>query len=120
MNLNLIDERNRLLNLDEIPSQYIAVFLGAVFTFFIPSITKSAKEYFQKRTANKYLKNILKEHNSDNPEISIKNVMNSLRILKQEFIRGNITKDQYEILKENISDVLKDLISKKTKNSDNK
>ncbi len=119
LNLNL-SERNRLLNLDEIPSQYIAVFLGAVFTFFIPSITKSAKEYFQKRTANKYLKNILKEHNSDNPEISIKNVMNSLRILKQEFIRGNITKDQYEILKENISDVLKDLISKKTKNSDNK
>jgi len=111
LNLN---EKNRLLNLDEIPSQYIAVFLGAVFTFFIPSITKSAKEYFQKRTANKYLENILKEHNSDNPEISIKNVMNSLRILKQEFIRGNISKDQYEILKENIADVLKDLISKKT------
>ena len=115
LNLNL-NEKNRLLNVDEIPSQYIAVFLGAIFTFFIPSITKSAKEYFQKRRANKYLKNILKEHNSDNPsEISIKNVMNSLRILKQEFIRGNITKDQYEILKENISDVLKDLISKKTK-----
>jgi len=34
--------------------------------------------------------------------------------LKQEFIKGNITKDQYEILKENISDVLKDLVSKKT------
>jgi hypothetical protein len=33
--------------------------------------------------------------------------------LKQEFIRGNINKDQYEILKENIADVLKDLISKK-------
>lgn len=113
LNLNL-NEKNRLLNLDEIPSQYIAVFLGAVFTFFIPSITKSAKEYFQKRTANKYLENILKEHNSENPEISIKNVMNSLRILKQEFIRGNISKDQYEILKENIADILKDLISKKT------
>jgi hypothetical protein len=40
--------------------------------------------------------------------------MSILRILKQEFIRGNITKDQYEILKENIADVLKDLISKKT------
>jgi uncharacterized membrane protein len=51
---------------------------------------------------------------SDNPDISIKNIMSILRILKQEFIRGNITKDQYEILKENISDVLKDLISKKT------
>ena len=113
LNLNLIDERNRLINFDEIPSQYIAVFLGAVFTFFIPSITRATKEYFQKRTANKYLKNILKEQNSDNPNISIKNIMSNLRFLKQEFIRGKITKDQYEILKENIADVLKDLISKK-------
>ena len=63
LNLNLIDERNRLINFDEIPSQYIAVFIGAVFSFFIPSITRSTKEYFQKRTANKYLKNILKEQN---------------------------------------------------------
>ncbi len=118
LNLNL-SERNRLINFEEIPSQYIAVFLGAVFTFFIPSITRATKEYFQKRTANKYLKNILKEQNlSDNPDISIKNIMNNLRFLKQEFIRGNITKDQYEILKENISDVLKDLISKKTSNKE--
>jgi hypothetical protein len=49
---------------------------------------------------------------SDNPDISIKNIMSILRIIKQEFIRGNINKDQYEILKENIADVLKDLISK--------
>ena len=115
LNLNLIDERNRLINFDEIPSQYIAVFLGAIFSFFVPSITKSAKEYFQKRTANKYLKNILKEQNlSDNPDISIKRVMGILRILKYEFIRGKINKDQFEILKENISDTLKDLVSKKT------
>ena len=51
---------------------------------------------------------------SDNPDISIKNVMSILRILKHEFIRGKITKEQYEILKENIADVIKDLISKKT------
>ena len=121
MNLNLINERNRLINFDEIPSQYIAVFLGAVFTFFIPSITRATKEYFQKRTANKYLKNILKEQISDNPaDISIKNIMSIIRILKQEFIRGKITKDQYEILKENISDVLKDLISKRTGNTTDK
>ena len=113
LNLNLIDERNRLINFAEIPSQYIAVFLGAVFTFFIPSITRATKEYFQKRTANKYLKNILKEQNlSDNPDISIKNIMGIMRTLKQEFIKGNITKDQYEILKENIGDVIKDLMSK--------
>ena len=114
LNLNLIDERNRLINFDEIPSQYIAVFLGAVFSFFIPSIARSSKEYFQKRTANKDLKNILKEQNSDNPDISIKNLINKAKILKHEFIRGKITKEQYEILKENIADVIKDLISKKT------
>jgi hypothetical protein len=113
LNLNLIDERNRLINFAEIPSQYIAVFLGAVFTFFIPSITRATKEYFQKRTANKYLKNILKEQNlSDNPDISIKNVISILRILKYEYIRGRISKDQYDILKENIGDVIKDLMSK--------
>ena len=103
MNLNLIDERNRLINFDEIPSQYIAVFIGAVFNFFIPSITRSTKEYFQKRNANQYLKNILKEQNlPDNPDISIKNIMSILRILKHEYIRGKISKDQYDILKENI------------------
>ena len=95
-------------------SQYIAVFLGAVFSFFIPSIIRATKEYFQKRTANKYLKNILKEQNSDNHDISIKNLINKLKFLKQDFIRGKITKDQYEILKENIADVIKDLVSKKT------
>jgi len=114
LNLNLINERNRLINFDEIPSQYIAVFLGAVFSFFIPSITRSTKEYFQKRNANKDLKNILKEQNSDNPDTSIKNLINKAKILKHEFIRGKITKEQYEILKENIADVIKDLISKKT------
>ena len=114
LNLNLIDERNRLINFDEIPSQYIAVFIGVVFSFFIPSITRSTKEYFQKRNANKYLKNILKEQNSDNPDLSIKNLINKAKILKHEFIRGKITKEQYEILKENIADVIKDLISKKT------
>jgi hypothetical protein len=114
LNLNLINERNRLINFDEIPSQYIAVFIGAVFSFFIPSITRSTKEYFQKRNANKYLKNILKEQNSDNPDLSIKNLINKVKILKHDFIRGKITKDQYEILKENIADIIKDLVSKKT------
>ncbi|HET7644156.1 MAG TPA: hypothetical protein VFK40_11650 [Nitrososphaeraceae archaeon] len=113
--LNLIfnDERNRLINFAEIPSQYIAVILGAIFTFFIPTIARTTKEYFQKRTANKYLKEILKEQNSDNPDASIKNLITKVRIIKHDFIRGKITKDQYEILKENVSDVIKDLVSKK-------
>ena len=120
LNLNLINEKNRLINFDEIPSEYIAIFLGAVFSFFIPSITRSTKEYLQKRTANKDLKNILKEQNSDNPDASIKNLINKAKILKHEFIRGKITKEQYEILKENIADVIKDLISKKTDTTTNK
>ena len=61
LNINLIKERNLLINFDEIPPQYIAVFLGVIFGFFIPSITRTTKDNFQKRTANKYLKNILKE-----------------------------------------------------------
>ena len=40
--------------------------------------------------------------------------MSILRILKHEHIRGKISKDQYDILKENIADVIKDLVSKKT------
>ena len=82
MNLNLINERNRLIDFDEIPSQYIAVFIGAIFSFFIPSITRATKEYFQKRSANKHLKNILKEQNSDNPDISIKTLINKAQISK--------------------------------------
>ncbi len=119
LNLNLINERNNFINFEEIPTQYIAVFLGAVFTFFIPSIVRSIKEYYQKRTANKYLKEILKEQSlSDNPtDISIKNIISITRTLKQEYIKGKITKEQYEILKENVSDVMKDLISKKTETS---
>jgi hypothetical protein len=49
---------------------------------------------------------------SDNPDISIKNVMNILRILKYDYIRGKISKDQYDILKEKIVDLIKDLMSK--------
>ena len=117
LNINLIKERNLLINFDEIPPQYMAVFLGAIFSFFIPSITRATKDYFQKRTANKHLKNILKEQNSDNHDSSIKNLINKLKFLKQDFIRGKITKDQYEILKENIADVIKDLVSKKNDNT---
>ena len=43
--------------------------------------------------------------------------MSISRMLKHEFIGGKITKEEYEILKENISDVLKDLVSKKTDNT---
>ena len=38
-------------------------------------------------------------------------------MLKHEFIRGKITKEEREILKENIYDDLKDLVSKKNNNT---
>jgi len=43
--------------------------------------------------------------------------MSISRMLKHEFIRGKITKEEHEILKENTYDVLKDLVSKKTDNT---
>ena len=82
--------------------------------FSFPLLLGQPRSNFQKRTANKHLKKILKEQNSDNHDSSIKNLINKLKFLKQDFIRGKITKDQYEILKENIADVIKDLVSKKT------
>ena len=80
LNINLIKERNLLINFDEIPPQYMAVFLGTVKRLYIPSITRATKDYFQKRTANKHLKNILKEQNlSDNHDSSIKNLINQTK-----------------------------------------
>jgi hypothetical protein len=108
-----------LINFSEIPSQYIAVFIGAVFSFFIPSITRLSKEYIQKRHANEFLKDILKEQDSKDLDNSIKNMMRNLRIIKHEFIRGKITKDQYEILKDNMTDILKDLVTKRNNNREN-
>lgn len=118
LNFNLL-KTNSLPNLEDIPSQYIAVILGAIFTFFIPSITRLTKEYRQKRIANIFLQNILKEQNSENLDLSIKNIIQNLRIIKHEFIRGKITKDQYEILKENMMDILKELINKKNDEREN-
>jgi hypothetical protein len=43
--------------------------------------------------------------------------MSISRMLKHEFVRGKITKEEHEILKENIYDFLKDLVSKKTNNT---
>ena len=47
LNLNLINERNRLINFDEIPSQYIAVFIGAVFTFLFHLLLGQPRNIFK-------------------------------------------------------------------------
>ena len=61
----------------------------------------------------------MKEQDSEDLDNSITNIMRNLRIIKHEFIRGKITNDQYEILKDNIADILKDWISKKKNNKEN-
>ena len=83
--------------------------------FFIQ--TQHVTSAFTKTNANTFLEDILKEQDSEDLN-SITNIMRNLRIIKHEFIRGKITNDQYEILEDNIADILKDWISKKN-NKDN-
>jgi hypothetical protein len=114
LNLN-IERKTQLIDWNEIPAQYMAVFIGAIFSFFIPSMTRLIKEYKQKYIAHKLLKNLVNENEDDNKDIqkSINRLYKMYNILRHQFIKGNISKDQYEILKENLHEILKDLISKK-------
>jgi hypothetical protein len=114
LNLN-IERKTQLIDLSEIPAQYMAVLIGAIFSFFIPSMTRLVKEYKQKYIAHKLLKNLVNENADDNKDIqkSINRLYKMYNTLRHQFIKGNISKDQYEILKENLHEILKDLSSKK-------
>jgi hypothetical protein len=114
LNLN-IERKTQLIDLSEIPAQYMAVLIGAIFSFFIPSMTRLIKEYKQKYIAHKLLKNLVNENADDNKDIqkSINRLYKMYNTLRHQFIKGNISKDQYEILKENLHEILKDLSSKK-------
>lgn len=114
--LNLNTERKtQLIDLSEIPPQYMAVVIGAIFSFFIPSMARLTKEYKQKHIAHKLLKNLVNENEDDNNDLqkSTNRLFNMYNILRHQFIKGNISKDQYEILKENLHEKLKELTSKK-------
>ena len=118
--LDLDVERDvQLINLSQIPPQYMAVLIGAIFSIFIPSMARLVKGYRQTRTANNILKHLMnkKEEIEDNEDLqkSINRLANMYRILRYKFIKGNISKDQYEILKENLHEILADLVSKKEK-----
>lgn len=78
-------------------------------------MTRSIKEYKQKRNAHKLLKNIVNENEDDNKDLqkSINRLYKMYNFLRHQFIKGNISKDQYEILKENLHERLKDFFSKK-------
>jgi hypothetical protein len=78
-------------------------------------MTRLIKEYKQKYIAHKLLKNLVNENADDNKDIqkSINRLYKMYNTLRHQFIKGNISKDQYEILKENLHEILKDLSSKK-------
>jgi hypothetical protein len=68
-------------------------------------MARLVKEYKQKHMANKLLKNLLNEKQEveikddrQGLQKSINRLSNMYSILRHEFIKGNISKDQYEIL----------------------
>jgi hypothetical protein len=56
-----------------------------------------------------------KYNNEEELQKSINKLYNTYRVLRQKFIKGNISKDQYEILKEHLHEILNDLVSKTEK-----
>jgi hypothetical protein len=87
--------------------------------FFIPSMACLVKGSKQTRTANNILIHLMseKEEIEDNEDLQklINRLANTYRVLRHKFIKGNISKYQYEILKENLHEILADLVSKKEK-----
>lgn len=109
LGLNVQKSSPFLFSLPEIPASYMAVILTALFTIFIPSISRQVNDYNKKRIASSYLRKIYKNYDENNIPESIYNVKNAIEIIKHEFIRGRITKDQYTILIEKFYDMLKEL-----------
>ena len=95
----------------------MAVILTALLTIFIPSVSRLVNDYNKKRIASSYLRKIYKNYDENNIPESINNVKNVIEIIKHEFIRGRITKDQYTILIEKFYDMLKDLTDRNKDNS---
>ena len=106
-----------LFSFPEIPASYMAVILTALFTIFIPSVSRQVNDYNKKRIASSYLRKIYKNYDENNIPESIHNVKNAVEIIKHEFIKGRITKDQYTILIEKFYDMLKDLTDRNKDNS---
>jgi hypothetical protein len=121
LDLDVKQQEIQLINWSEIPPQYIAIFIGAIFSFFIPSMARLVKEYTQKRTADNLLKHLMSEKqkleikDNEDLQISINRLSSMHRLIRQKFVKGNISKDQYEIIKENLHEILKDLVSKTEK-----
>lgn len=118
LSLNVQKSSPFLFSFPEIPASYMAVILTALFTIFIPSVSRLVNDYNKKRIASSYLRKIYKNYDENNIPESIHNVKNAIEIIKHEFIRGRITKDQYTILIEKFYDMLKDLTDRNKGNSD--
>jgi len=117
LSLNVQKSSPFLFSFPEIPASYMAVILTALFTIFIPSISRLVNDYNKKRIASSYLRKIYKNYDENNIPESIHNVKNAIEIIKHEFIRGRITKDQYTILIEKFYDMLKALTDRNKDNS---
>lgn len=118
LSLNVQKATPFLFSFPEIPANYMAIMLTAIFSIFIPSVSRQINDHNKKRIASKYLKTIYKNYDENNTSQSIDKVKNTIEIIKHEFVRGRITKDQYTILNEKFYDMLKDLMNRKN-DSDN-
>jgi len=117
LSLNVQKSSPFLFSFPEIPPSYMAVILTALLTIFIPSVSRLVNDYNKKRIASSYLRKIYKNYDENNIPESINNVKNVIEIIKHEFIRGRITKDQYTILIEKFYDMLKELMNRNKENS---
>jgi hypothetical protein len=119
LSLNVQESSPFLFSFPEIPANYMAIMLTAIFSILIPSVSRQINDHNKKRIASKYLKTIYKNYDENNTSQSIDNVKNTIEIIKHEFVRGRITKDQYTILNEKFYDMLKDLMNRKNNNDNN-
>jgi hypothetical protein len=100
---NTIPEKTfSLINFNDIPQEYIAIFVGAIFTFFIPSAARLINNIRQNHNSSIHLKNINKIINNK------KNLPTELKLTKEKImddhIRGKISNDQYQTLTRKLSE----------------
>lgn len=103
LNVNLIPEKTfSLINFNDIPQEYIAIFVGAVFTFFIPSAARLFNNIRQNHNSSNHLKKINKIINNK------KNIQTELKKNKEtimdDYIKGKINNEQYQTLNQKLSE----------------
>jgi hypothetical protein len=93
-----------LINFNEIPKEYIAIFVGAISSFFIPSAARFIHSLLQNYNAGVHFKKIKKSLNNKNSN-NLK--LNQIKEkIMEDYIKGRINNDQYQILNETVSEYL--------------